>query len=32
VVAEIRATGDQLTDPAKIKPGQVLEIPAHAHR
>ena len=26
------ANRDQLADPDKIKPGQVLKIPAHAHR
>jgi nucleoid-associated protein YgaU len=26
------ANKDQLSDPDKIKPGQVLKIPAHAHR
>jgi nucleoid-associated protein YgaU len=25
------ANRDQLSDPDKIKPGQVLKIPAHAH-
>ena len=31
-MAIFNANKDQLTDPDKIKPGQVLKIPAHAHK